>query len=61
MGSLILKHEDTIHTQNTIFFCVCAFVNAGKRGLTLVNEQVNVDTPPNVDVRGFLLCPGDQK
>ena len=43
--------------------CVCggAFVNAGKQGHTLVNEQVNVDTPPNVDVLGFLLCPGDRK
>ena len=44
-------------------FRVCAwvsvFVNASKRGHTLVNEQANVDTPPNVDVLGFLLCPGD--
>ena len=39
--------------------CVCAFVNAGKRGHTLVNEQVNVDTSPNVDVLGLLLCPRD--
>ena len=26
-----------------------------------VNEQVNMDTPPNEDILGFLLCPGDRK
>ena len=32
-----------------VFVCWGAFVNASKRGHTLVNEQVNMDTPPNVD------------
>ena len=44
-----------------VFETSCAFVSAGKRGHTLVNEQVNVYTPSNVDVLGFLLCPGDRK
>ena len=38
-----------------------AFANANKRGHTLVNEQVNMHTPPNVDVLSFLLYPGDKK
>ena len=59
IGDFVIVHSFCVYVH--IYRGVYAFVKTGERGHILVNEQANVDTPPNEYILGFLLCPGDRK